>query len=303
MKPAAFDYRAPATLDEAVALLAADPGAKPIAGGQSLMPVLNFRLAAPSLLVDLRHLPGLGDIAIGPDGVRLGAKVRWRDIEDDARLQIAHPLLRAAVGHVAHYQIRNRGTVGGSLAHADPAAELPGIAVTCDAAIAVVGATGPRTIPAAVFFTGPLTTVLRPDEIITELRLPPWPTGRHWAFREFARRQGDFALAGVALYYDADERGGAHDPHVGVIGACSWPHRLPMAEAALAGRTIDEPTIRAAAEAAGAAVDPPDDLHASAAYRRALVTTLVERALRAAAAPTLTLPRDRGREGRGRGSG
>jgi carbon-monoxide dehydrogenase medium subunit len=303
MKPPTFDYRAPATLAEAVALLAADPGAKPIAGGQSLMPVLNFRLAAPSLLVDLRHLPGLADIAIGPDGVRLGAKVRWRDIEDDPQLQTAHPLLRAAIAHVAHYQIRNRGTVGGSLAHADPAAELPGIAVTCDAAIAVVGAAGPRTIPAAEFFTGPLTTVLRPDEIITELRLLPWPSERRWGFREFARRQGDFALAGVALYYDADERGRASRPHVGVIGACSRPHRLPMVEAALAGRIVDEPTILAAAEAARAAVDPPDDLHASAAYRRALVTTLVERALRAATTPTLTLPRERGREGWGRGSG
>jgi aerobic carbon-monoxide dehydrogenase medium subunit len=303
MKPPVFDYRAPATLAEAVALLAADPGAKPIAGGQSLMPVLNFRLAAPSLLVDLRHLPGLTDIAIGPDGVRLGAKVRWRDIEDDARLQTAHPLLRAAIAHVAHYQIRNRGTVGGSLAHADPAAELLGVAVTCDAAIAVVGAAGMRTIPAADFFTGPLTTVLRPDEIITELRLPPWPSERRWAFREFARRQGDFALAGVALYYDEDERGRAHDPHVGVIGACSRPHRLLTVEAMLAGHAVDEPTIRAAAEAAGAAVDPPDDLHASAAYRRALVTTLVERALRAAAAPTLPSPASGGGKGGGRGSG
>ena len=285
MKPPAFDYRAPATLDEAVALLASDPGAKPIAGGQSLMPVLNFRLAAPSLLVDLRHLPGLADIAIGADGVRLGAKVRWRDIEGDARLQTAHPLLRAAVDHVAHYQIRNRGTVGGSLAHADPAAELPGIAVTCDAAIAVVGAAGARTIAAAEFFTGPLTTVLQPDELVTELRLPSWPTGRHWAFREFVRRQGDFALAGVALYYDEDGFGRAHDPHVGVIGACNRPHRLPAVEALLAGRAIDDRAIRAAAKAAAAAVDPPDDLHASASYRRALVATLVERTLRAAAQP------------------
>src|SRR5438132_7496037 len=172
MKPPAFDYRAPLTLDEAVALLASDPGAKLIAGGQSLMPILNFRLAAPSLLVDLRHLPGLDRIDITPDGVRLGAMVRWRDIEDDPRLAAAHPLLRAAVAHVAHYQIRNRGTVGGSLAHADPAAELPGIAVTCDAAIAVVGAAGERTIPAGEFFTGPLTTALKPHELITELRLP-----------------------------------------------------------------------------------------------------------------------------------
>ena len=285
MKPPAFDYRAPATLDEAVALLAADPGAKLIAGGQSLMPVLNFRLAAPTMLVDLRRLPGLGEIKIGADGVRLGARVRWRDIEDDARLQTAHPLLRAAVAHVAHYQIRNRGTVGGSLAHADPAAELPGIALTCDAEIAVVGASGARTIPAAEFFTGPLTTTLRPDELITELRLPVWPADRRWGFREFARRQGDFALAGVALHYDRDEHGRARDPHIGVIGAGNRPHRLPTVEALLAGRAIDDRAIRAAAAAAAAAVDPPDDLHASAVYRRALVATLVERALRATAQP------------------
>src|SRR5438105_10871825 len=260
MKPAPFDHQAPGTLREAIELLASKPGAFVIAGGQSLMPLLAFRLATPSLLVDLRRLPGLGYFAVGDDGFRLGALVRWRDIEDDQRLATAHPLLHAAVAHVAHYQIRNRGTVGGSLAHADPAAELPGIAVTCDAEIAVVGASGMRTIPAAEFFTGPLTTALKPDELITELRLPVWPVGRRWGFREFARRQGDFALAGVALYYDMDERGRARDPHVGVIGACSRAHRLPSVEAVLAGSAIDEPTIRAAAEIAAAAVDPPDDL-------------------------------------------
>ena len=130
MKPAPFDYSCPATIAEAVAVLAAYDGeAKVIAGGQSLMPLLAFRLAAPKLLVDLRKLPGLDHIVIGADGVRLGARVRWRDIEDDPRLATAHPLLRAMVAHVAHYQIRNRGTVGGSLAHADPAAEMPGVAV------------------------------------------------------------------------------------------------------------------------------------------------------------------------------
>jgi carbon-monoxide dehydrogenase medium subunit len=209
MKPPSFEYRAPETLEEAVALLAADPAARPIAGGQSLIPVLAFRLATPCMLVDLRRLPGLGDIVVDVDGVRLGAKVRWRDIEDDPRLAVAHPLLRAAVAHVAHYQIRNRGTIGGSLAHADPAAELPGIAVTCGAEIEVVGAAGRRTLLASEFFSGQLMTELRSDEIITELRLPPWPPARRWGFEEFARRQGDFALAGIALYYDEDEQGRA----------------------------------------------------------------------------------------------
>jgi carbon-monoxide dehydrogenase medium subunit len=282
MKPPPFEYRAPETLDEAVALLAADPGARPIAGGQSLMPVLNFRLATPSLLVDLRRVSGLGDVAIGADGVRLGAKVRWRDIEDDARLQSAHPLLRAAVAHVAHYQIRNRGTVGGSLAHADPAAELPGIAATCEAEIKIVGSKGERTIPAAKFFTGPLTTELNPDEIITELHLPVWPAGRRWGFEEFSRRQGDFALAGIGLFFDQDAQARACNVHIGVIGACSRPHRLEPAEAAIQGKVIDEMAIAAAARAAAGAVDPPEDLHAPAEYRRALVATLTERALQAA---------------------
>ncbi|MGA7265024.1 MAG: FAD binding domain-containing protein [Stellaceae bacterium] len=200
MKPAPFDYQAPGTLREAIDLLASNPEAFVIAGGQSLMPVLAFRLATPSLLVDLRRLPGLGNIAVGDDGFRLGALVRWRDIEDDERLVTTHPLLHAAVAHVAHYQIRNRGTVGGSLAHADPAAELPGVAVTCEGEITLSGPSGSRTVRAGDFFTGPLSTLRHADEIITELQLPKWPSGRRWAFRKYARREGDFALACILLF-------------------------------------------------------------------------------------------------------
>jgi carbon-monoxide dehydrogenase medium subunit len=283
LKPSPLEYRAPATLREAIGLLGADPEAVVIAGGQSLMPVLAFRLAAPSMLVDLRRVPGLGDIAIGDAGIHLGARVRWRDIEDDARLEIAHPLLREAIAHVAHYQIRNRGTVGGSLAHADPAAELPGIAVTCDAEITLIGTAGARTIAAGEFFTGPLSTVRGPDEIVTELHLPFWPAGRRWAFREFAQRQGDFALAGIALFYDEDDRARVHNAHVGVIGACDRPQRLLEVEAVLNGQPIDDDLIREAAATAARTVDPPEDIHAGAAYRRALVATLVERGLREAA--------------------
>ena len=286
MKPAPFDYSCPATIAEAVAVLAAYDGeAKVIAGGQSLMPLLAFRLAAPKLLVDLRKLPGLDRIVIGADGVRLGARVRWRDIEDDPRLATTHPLLRAMVAHVAHYQIRNRGTVGGSVAHADPAAEMPGVAVACDAMFTIVGAAGEREMAAADFFLGPLTTALATDEIITEIRLPPWPARRRWGFEEFVRRRGDFALAGIAAYYDeaaADDRH-AVDAHIGVIGACDRPHRLAAAEAVLNGCVVDETTIGEASRAAAEEVDPPEDLHASAAYRRALVATMVERALRRAA--------------------
>ena len=285
MKPAPFDYACPTTIAEAVALLAAHAGqAKPLAGGQSLMPVLAFRLASPDLLVDLRKLPDLNRITFADDGVRLGARVRWRDIEDETRLTEAHPLLAQAISHVAHYQIRNRGTVGGSLAHADPAAEMPGIAVACDAMIHIMGAAGARIVPAVQFFTGPLSTVLEPDELIIEARLPAWPAGRRWAFEEFARRRGDFAMAGVAVFYDRDAAGRAGNAHIGVIGACSKPHRVPTAEAALNGRVVDAAAIAAAAQAVAAAVDPPEDLHASADYRRALVATLTERALARAAA-------------------
>ncbi len=280
MKPPRFDYACPESLGEAVALLAAHRGAaRPLAGGQSLMPILAFRLAQPALLVDLRKLPGLDRIDILPDGVRLGAKVRWRDIERDDRLAASHPLLKEAVTHVAHYQIRNRGTVGGSLAHSDPAAELPGVAVVCDGEIEIVGTAGERRVAAADFFTGPLSTVLAPDEIITGLRLPPWPAARRWAFLEFARRRGDFALAGIALHYDRDAPGICANAHVAVIGACLRPHRIAAAEAALDGRIIDQAAILAAARAAASAVDPPSDIHADADYRRALVEVLVERGL------------------------
>src|ERR1700722_15652359 len=224
MKLPPFKYACPTTLSDAVALLASHDGeAKPLAGGQSLVPMLAFRVASPSLLVDLRKLAELREIKIADDGVTLGAMVRWRDILDDARLRKAHPLLVAAVEHIAHYQIRNRGTVGGSLAHADPAAEMPGIAVTCEAEIVVVGMRASRTIRAAYFFIPPLTTALAADEIIVEVRLPPWPATRRWGFREFSRRRGDFALAAAAVFYDVDETGRAHNTHVGVIGVGDTP--------------------------------------------------------------------------------
>jgi len=285
MKLPPFDYACPTTLPEAIQLLVARDGdAKAIAGGQSLVPMLAFRLAQPTLLVDLRKLPDLRGIRISAKGVTLGAMVRWRDIEDDERLDTAHPLLKAAIAHVAHYQVRNRGTVGGSLAHADPAAEMPGIAMTCDAEIAVVGKSGARVIQAADFFQGALTTALTPDEIIVEIRLPAWPAGRRWGFEEFARRRGDFAMAAAAVFYDQDESGKARNAHVGVVGVAGRPLRLPTVEDVLNGRAIDAAIIAKAEAATSAAVDPQDDIHASAAYRRALVGTLVERALKRAAA-------------------
>jgi len=283
MKLPAFDYACPATLAEAVALLASRDDAKALAGGQSLVPMMAFRIASPPLLVDLRKLSDLRQIAIDNSGVRLGAMVRWRDIEDDARLTAAHPLLKAAVAHVAHYQIRNRGTVGGSVAHADPAAEMPGIAVTCDAEIAVVGAAGPRVIRADDFFVAPLTTALAADEIITEIRLPTWPAQRRWGFREFSRRRGDFAMAAAAVFYDIDDAGRARNTHVGAIGVGDRPVRLADAEAEVNGKVVDITVCERAGAAASASVDPQSDIHASGAYRKSLIGTMVERALQSAA--------------------
>jgi aerobic carbon-monoxide dehydrogenase medium subunit len=289
MKLPPLDYFCPATLSEAITVLAAHGGrARVIAGGQSLMPMLAFRLAAPDLLVDIGRLHGLKRISITAEGVDLGALVTWRDIERDGRLAQAHPLLAAAIAHVAHYQVRNRGTVGGSLAHADPAAEMPGIAVTCEAMLTLVGSRGARIVRANEFCLGGLSTSLEPDEILTNVRLPPWKHARRWAFEEFARRRGDFALAGVAAFYDVDAQGLTRNTHIGVIGIADRPVRLAAVEAVLNGRRVDAGLILRAAAAARDAVDSADDIHAEAAYRRDLVGVLTERAL--ARASDITLP-------------
>ena len=278
MKLPDFDYHSPTSLDEAIALMAT-PNARVLAGGQSLLPIMAFRLAAPSALVDLRKIKGLDQIEITQDTIHLGPMVRWRDVERHEGLAAALPMLTQAMEHVAHYQIRNRGTVGGSLAHADPAAEFPGIAVTCDARIHLAGASGQRVVAADDLFVGPLETCLQDGEIITSIELPRWPQARRWAFEEFSQRRGDFALAGVALFYDVDGEQHAQNVHIGVIGATDRPRRLPGAEAALNGQALSEEVIAKACAAVSAEVDPPSDIHGSAAYRRSLVGTLLQRAL------------------------
>jgi carbon-monoxide dehydrogenase medium subunit len=284
MKLPDFEYAAPSTPAEVVRLLASRRDeAKIIAGGQSLLPAMAFRLAQPRLLIDIRNLKGLNRIAIDSSGVLLGARTRWRDIEDEEELKTAHPLLVEAVSHVAHYQVRNRGTVGGSLAHADPAAELPCIAATCEAELRLLGPGGERRVKAAEFFLGPLTTALAEDEIILDVRLPPWPSERRWAFNEFARRRGDFALAGVAVFYDLDAQQHACNPHIGVVGACYYSKRSPLAERALDGKFVNHETALTVAKIASEEADPTSDFHASVQYRKALVATLLERALEEAA--------------------
>jgi carbon-monoxide dehydrogenase medium subunit len=280
MKMPPFDYACPASIQEAVDLLASRDGAKVLSGGQSLLPLLAFRMAYPSLLVDLQNIKGIDEIKVTADGLRVGGRVRWCQIEEDRRLAQAHPLFQQMISHVAHYQIRNRGTVGGSLAHADPSAEMPGVALVCECDIVVVGASGRRTIKAADFFVAALETALASDEIITEVQFPPWPPGRRFGFLEFARRKGDFAIAGVAVFYDLDASGQMVDAHVGVIGAAETPVRLAEVEALLNWRVLDETLIEQAQALASASVTPSADIHAAADYRQSLVGTLTARVLR-----------------------
>lgn len=280
MKLPDVDYARPQTLKEAMDILVAYDGeAKVIAGGQSLMPMLAFRLLAPKILVDIGRLPGLNQIEITPDGVKLGALVTWRDIESHPQLASDHPLLVAAIAEVAHFQIRTRGTVGGSLAHCDPASEFPALVMTCGADVVVAGPDGERVVRGEDFIVGAMTTDLEPEEIIIQVRFPRWPGSRRWAFEEFARRRGDFAVAAAAIYYDLSPDGRAMDPHVGVIGGGESATRLSAVEDLLEGQVMDRGLIARARIAAEEAAQPPEDIHASARYRKALIGVLVERAL------------------------
>lgn len=283
MKLPFFDYVAPESLEEATALLADHSGdARVIAGGQSLLPVMAFRLASPSLLVDIGKIPDLRRISVDADGLHLGPLVRWSDIERSDDVACHNPLLREAVAHIAHYQIRNRGTVGGSMAHADPAAELPCIAVTCGAKLSLLSRSGLRTVSADDFLVGELETILRSDEIIVDICFPSWPSARRFAFQEFSKRRGDFALAGIATYIDLDPNGIVAECGIGLMGASSKAVRMSEIEAMIRGRKPDAALLRAAAKCARTLADPPGDIHATREYRKALVGTLLERALSAA---------------------
>lgn len=282
MKPAPFDYRKPKSLEDAVALLDAHAGdAKILAGGQTLVPMMNFRLVSPSLLVDINDIDGLDGIELEHGGLKLGALVRWHEIETSSAVRFANPLLAEAVRHIAHYPIRSRGTWAGSCAHADPAAEFPAVAVACDARFGAYSPRGRRTIEAAEFFVGPLTTVLGPDEILTDVVFPPWPKERKWAFDEFSLRPGDFALAGVAVLIDPDRD--TVSCRLTCFGAGEKPSRLPRAEAIIAAEGSTKSAITRAAATAMNEIDPQSDIHASAEYRRALVEVLLERTINRAA--------------------
>lgn len=282
MKIPPLEYASPQSVEEVIGLLDRHgDDAKVLSGGQSLMPMLAFRVASCKVLVDLRRVPGLDHITIDDRFIELGARVRWRDIEHDMQLKRAHPLLVETVASIAHYQIRNRGTVGGSLAHADPAAELPALAVSCGAEIIAVGPDGQRSIAASDFFLSPLVTALQPNELIVALRLPAWPENRRYGFKEFARRRGDFALAGAIVSYDQDASGRIVDPQLGAFGVTDTPIRLTKAEAVLEGAFPDDATFSKAAANGTAGLEARTDIHADSDYRLALLETLLVRALEA----------------------
>lgn len=280
MKPSVFDYARPLTLPDALRLLRHNlEDAKLLAGGQSLVPALNFRLANPRLLIDINGIPDMDGIVSAADGLRVGALARWYQVERSGIVASANPLLREAVRHVAHYQIRNRGTVGGSCAYADPAAELPAILLACDGSLVLRSIDQGRILPAAEFFRGALDTALQPDEIIVELRFPLWGPTRRWAFEEFARRRGDFAVVGVAVLLDLDTAARCTGVRMVAFGAADKAARLLRAEAALHGRPLTRELIAMAATTAAQEVDARSDIHAPAEYRRALTSLLIERCL------------------------
>lgn len=282
MKPAPFTYAAPATLDEALALKAQHgDDAKFLAGGQSLVPAMNFRLVAAAVLVDLNRLPDLDYIRVAEDGgLRLGAMTRQRRLERDPLVKTHAPLMFEAMPEVAHPQIRNRGTLGGSLAHADPAGELPVIAVALDAQLRMQSVNGSRWVPAAEFFQGLFTTALRPDEMLVEVALPPQLPRTGTAFVEFARRRGDYALMGVAAVVTLDEDGRCEAAKLVYLNAGEGPISAPDAADELVGETaLPEVIAEAATHAAEDEINPMGNVHATPAYQRHLARVLTRRAL------------------------
>jgi CO/xanthine dehydrogenase FAD-binding subunit len=280
VKPAPFEYFRPDTVDEALSLLTEHGwDAKLLAGGQSLVPAMNFRLAAPGVLIDLNRIPGLDGIREEGRTLRIGTMVRQHAAERSADVRRLAPLLAEALPFVAHPQIRNRGTVGGSVAHADPAAELPAVMLALGARMHVVGPNGTRSLAADEFFTGLFSTALEHDEMLAEIEIPALAARAGFAFMEVSRRHGDFGLAGLAVSVSLDDGGCCADARIALLGVGEGPVLAHAAADALRGQSPSLEAVAAAADAARAEVDPPMDIHASSEYRRHLVGVLVGRAL------------------------
>lgn len=282
MKPAKFDYYRPYSVPEAIEVLSSHPDSKVLAGGQSLIPLMNMRLATPAALVDISRIEGLSGIDTN-GGLRLGATTRQSDVLGNAVIQQRWPLITSAVVHVGHPATRARGTFGGSIAHADPAAELSAVMLVLDASFGVQGPAGSRSVSAEGFFLGHYTTELAEDELLVEIKIPDI-SGWYWGFGEIVRRHGDYALAGVAASLRADEAGLVTDARIALFAVAHRPVRSSAAEARLVGTRLGDP---AAADEAGRValdgVEVADDSFVSATYRREAAASVVKRVVREAA--------------------
>ncbi|OGQ52558.1 MAG: molybdopterin dehydrogenase [Deltaproteobacteria bacterium RIFCSPLOWO2_02_FULL_57_26] len=281
MKPAPFEYFAPQAIDEALKLLQKyGEEAKVLAGGQSLMPLLSLRLARPAVIIDINRLRDLAFIRSEPDGgLRIGALARQRAVERSGQVATQCPLIAAAMPLIGHFQIRNRGTIGGSLAHADPAAELPAVSLTLEAEFVVRSTRGERAIAAKDFFLGYMTTAIEPSELLTEIRIPATRPRVGWAIEEVARRRGDFAMVGVVTLVELNGNDTCQNSRIVVFGAGEKPERVARAERLLCGKRTDEHALAEVAKAVTEDLDPVSDVHASAEYRKEVGGVLTRRAL------------------------
>ncbi|HXJ80132.1 MAG TPA: xanthine dehydrogenase family protein subunit M [Candidatus Methylomirabilis sp.] len=284
MKPPRFQYFAPRTVDEACSLLASQgDGAKILAGGQSLIPLLNFRLAHPEALIDINRITGLDYIRDADGGLAIGALTRQHTVERSELVRTRVPILAEACRFIGHVPIRHRGTIGGNLAHADPASELPAVMVALEAQLGLSSTKGSRALPADRFFVAPLTTSLQTGEMLTEIRLPALPTRTGGAFVEMARRAGDFALVGVAALITLDGSGRCQRARLALCGVGPTPIRASAAEEALVGQAPSGAALDEAAIRAAAATSPPSDIHGSAAFRTKLARHFTRQAIALAA--------------------
>jgi carbon-monoxide dehydrogenase medium subunit len=286
MKPAIFEYFAPATLDETLDLLHEHgEDAKVLAGGQSLMPLMNLRLARPKVVIDINRLSGLDKIAATAEGgLAIGALARHRAVERSPLVREQNPLLASTMPLIGHFQIRNRGTMGGSLAHADPAAELPALAVLLGCEVSLASKDGVRTVAAADFFLGYMATAIEPGELLTEIRFPSWRSGAAWAIDEITRRKGDFAMVGVTLSAELDSGANIRDVTIVMFGVGGKPQRIESAESMLKGRRVDAKVLRELGRVVAEELEPDSDIHASTEYRKEVGGVLARRALESALA-------------------
>jgi len=278
VKASAFAYHDPRTCGDLIGLIARLDNAKLLAGGQSLMPMLNLRLVAPDHLIDINRIPELSGIRISAEQVEIGAMTRQADLQASGDLAAVAPVFRQALAHVGHFQTRSRGTIGGSCCHLDPAAELPALCALFDAEFDVVGPRGARIVAASDWFCGTLQSALDEREILRAIRLPPWPRGHGFGFNEYARRRGDFAIAGAAALLELAADRTIRRAAIVAFGVEPAPRRLVRTETALIGQRLDQEAIAAAAEEARG-LDAMSDVHASAAYRRHLAGGVTKRAL------------------------